>query len=60
MRYSIAPGVELSGTLRVTGFGPPFTFEGAVTVGGRLAAPGVLGLTTRGTLAGTLGGQLVG
>jgi pimeloyl-ACP methyl ester carboxylesterase len=60
VRYSIAPGVELSGTLRVTGFGPPYTFEGAVTVSGKLAAPGVLGLSTRGTLAGTLGGQLVG
>jgi pimeloyl-ACP methyl ester carboxylesterase len=60
VRYSIAAGVELSGTLRVTGFGPPYTFEGAVTVGGKQAAAGVLGYTTRGTLAGTLGGQLVG
>ncbi len=60
VRYSIASGVELSGTLRVTGFGPPFTFEGALTVGGKMAAPGLLGLNTRGTLAGTLGGQLVG
>ena len=60
VRYSIAPGVEVSGTVRVTGFGPPFTFEGAVTVGGKMAAPGLLGFSSRGTLAGTLGGELVG
>jgi hypothetical protein len=58
-RYSIVPGVQLSGTVDVTGFGPPFTFEGAVIVGGPRAASGLLGLVG-GSLAGTLDGALAG
>ncbi len=58
-RYSIAPGVQLSGTIDVTGFGPPFTFEGVVTVGGARAASGLLGVVG-GTLAGTLDGAFAG
>jgi pimeloyl-ACP methyl ester carboxylesterase len=58
-RYSIVPGVQLSGTVDVTGLGPPFAFEGVVTVGGKRAASGLLGLVGGG-LAGTLDGTLAG
>jgi hypothetical protein len=58
-RYSITPGVEVSGRIRFTEFGPPLEFDGLVEVTGRLAATGLLGL--QGTrLSGTLGGVLVG
>jgi pimeloyl-ACP methyl ester carboxylesterase len=58
VRYSIAPGVALSGKLRITKFGPPITFQGALTVTGASAASGVLGLSG-GRLGGTLGGRIV-
>ena len=58
-RYSITRGIEVSGDVAVTGFGPPFTFDGVLTVGGALAAPGLLGYED-GTLGGTLGGEIVG
>jgi len=58
--YGIAPGVSLSGSVRITkDSGLPLTFEGAVTVRGASAAGGVLGLV-RGSLKGTLGGKSVG
>jgi hypothetical protein len=59
VRYSIAPGVEVSGRLRVTGFGPPLQFDGVVTVGGTGGAHGVLGVTGS-RIGGTLDGQIVG
>jgi pimeloyl-ACP methyl ester carboxylesterase len=59
VRYSITPGIEVSGVVRFTDFGPPLEFDGIVEVGGRLAASGLLGLS-KGRLAGTLGGVLVG
>jgi pimeloyl-ACP methyl ester carboxylesterase len=58
VRYSITPGIELSGKIRFTDFGPPLEFDGVVKVGGKLAAAGLLGLS-KGSLAGTLGGELV-
>ena len=57
--YSIAPGVSVSGSLRLTTYGPPLAFQGLVTVGGRSAAQGSLGLVG-GSLRGTLGGKRVG
>jgi pimeloyl-ACP methyl ester carboxylesterase len=57
--YSIAPGVTVSGSLRQTSTGPPLAFEGLLTVGGRSAAQGSLGLVD-GSLRGTLGGKRVG
>ncbi len=57
--YADARGVTLSGTFSIRKTGPPFLFQGAVTVGGAAAAHGVLGVT--GTSArGTLGGVAVG
>jgi pimeloyl-ACP methyl ester carboxylesterase len=59
LRYSIARGVWLSGTLRVTRTDLPFVFQGTVTVGGPAASAGVLGLSGT-SLRGTLGGRIVG
>jgi pimeloyl-ACP methyl ester carboxylesterase len=58
-RYAIAPGVELSGSIKLTKTQLPLVFEGTVKVGGASAAPGLLGLTEK-SLRGTLGGRLVG
>ncbi len=58
-RYSIAPGIEVSGTLSIAKAGFPLTFGGFVTVSGKRAASGILGLNGS-SLAGTLGGVLVG
>jgi pimeloyl-ACP methyl ester carboxylesterase len=57
--YSIAPGVTVSGTVTVTSSGPPSTFQGLLTIGGRAAAAGTLGLVGD-SLKGTLGGRRVG
>jgi pimeloyl-ACP methyl ester carboxylesterase len=57
--YSVAHGVTLTGKVRIAKSGPPFVFEGILTVAGPAAAHGVLGLKN-GTLRGTLGGKLVG
>ena len=59
VRYSIAPGVELTGKIRAVKFGPPFEFDGVVTVGGTVAAHGLLGINGD-KAGGTLDGQLVG
>lgn len=59
VKYSIARGVTLSGTLKLTMLGPPLVFDGVVTVGGADASSGVLGLSGS-SLRGTLGGRLVG
>jgi len=59
VRYSIARGVTVSGTLKIAKSGPPLVFQGTFTVGGAGAATGVLGL--QGTvLRGALGGRLFG
>jgi pimeloyl-ACP methyl ester carboxylesterase len=59
VRYSISPGVELSGQIKLTKTRLPLVFEGTVKVGGASAAAGLLGLTEN-SLRGTLGGRLVG
>ena len=58
-RYSISPGIEVSGTLDIAKSGFPLTFAGFVTVTGKRAATGILGLNGS-SLSGTLGGVLVG
>jgi pimeloyl-ACP methyl ester carboxylesterase len=57
--YSLERGVTVSGTLTLKKTGPPLVFQGPVTVGGRLAAHGLLGLNGS-SLRGTLGGTSVG
>jgi pimeloyl-ACP methyl ester carboxylesterase len=59
VRYSISPGVELTGSIKLTKTQLPLVFEGTVRVGGASAAAGLLGLTET-SLRGTLGGRLVG
>ena len=59
VRYSIARGVELTGSIKLTKTQLPLVFEGTVRVGGASAAAGLLGLTET-SLRGTLGGRLVG
>src|SRR6478672_649535 len=55
--YSVARGVTVSGTIRITKVGPPLDFQGLVTVAGAGASGGVLGLRG-GVLRGTLGGKI--
>ena len=59
VRYSIAPGVELSGKIRFVKFGPPLEFDGTLTVGGSGAVHGLLGFSGD-KIGGTLDGQIVG
>ena len=59
VRYSIARGVTLNGTIKLTNDRAPFAFQGLITVAGSAAAGGILGLTG-GSLRGTLGGRPVG
>ena len=58
-RYSIAPGVTVTGKLRLTNTNLPLGFQGTLTVGGRAAATGILGVNGSSVL-GTLGGRIVG
>lgn len=58
-RYSAAPGVTLTGKLRLSSTNLPLKFQGTVTVSGASAANGILGLDGS-SLRGTLGGRLVG
>jgi pimeloyl-ACP methyl ester carboxylesterase len=58
-RYSIEPGVTLTGEVVLRDVGPPLSFRGRVTVGGRAASPGLLELGRDGTLQGMLGGRSV-
>jgi len=52
--------VTLSGKIRLTSSTTlPFGFQGTLTVGGRSAATGILGLNGT-SLRGTLGGRIVG
>ena len=45
LRYSITPGVTLTGLVTLTKFGPPLAFKGVVIVDGRAAAHGILKLS---------------
>jgi TAP-like protein len=58
--YGIAPGIAISGSVKISKNSPlPLTFDGAITVGGRAASSGVLGLV-KNSLRGTLAGKVVG
>jgi pimeloyl-ACP methyl ester carboxylesterase len=58
-RYTAAHGVSVSGTIKIAKSGPPFEFQGFLTVSGPAAAGGVLGLKGN-ALHGTLGSAIVG
>ena len=57
VNYSIAHGIAVSGTVKITKAGPPLVFQGTFTISGAGAATGVLGLQS-GALRGALGGRL--
>lgn len=59
VNYSVESGVSVSGTLAFTKLGLPLAFGGTLTVGGKLAARGIVGLSGS-SLKGTLGGRIVG
>jgi hypothetical protein len=57
-RYSLEPGVELTGEIELRDAGPPLSFRGLVSVGGAGASAGVVSLRRDG-LVGELAGRLV-
>ena len=57
-RYSIAPGIQVSGRLRSPGQNFPLAFNGTVKVSGRNAASGTLRVSGK-TVSGVLGGRRV-
>jgi hypothetical protein len=59
LRYSITPGVTVTGLVVLDGLELPLGFAGSLIVGGKTAAPGVLRLS-HGSLRGELGGRVVG
>jgi pimeloyl-ACP methyl ester carboxylesterase len=58
-RYSIAPGVFVSGKLTLADIGPPSTYKGKVRVSGPAAVGGTLTFTAKNRVTGTLGGRRV-
>jgi hypothetical protein len=58
-RYADAPGVLVSGKLKLADVGPPSTFSGTVKVSGSAAVAGTLKVAKNGRLTGTLGGRRV-
>ncbi len=58
-RYSIAPGVVVSGRILFVDVGPPSTYKGTITVSGSAAVAGRLTINKAGRIAGTLGGRRV-
>jgi pimeloyl-ACP methyl ester carboxylesterase len=58
-RYSLAPGVLISGTMKFVDIGPPSTYKGTLKVSGSAAVAGTLKIAKNGKIAGTLGGRPV-
>jgi len=58
-RYSLVPGVLVSGKVTFVDIGPPSTYKGTVKVSGSAAVAGTLKIAKSGKLAGTLGGHRV-
>jgi pimeloyl-ACP methyl ester carboxylesterase len=59
VKYQLARGVTINGTLTLKKLGPPVQFQGAVVVGGPAAAHGVLSVSGA-TVGGSLNGRAVG
>jgi pimeloyl-ACP methyl ester carboxylesterase len=57
--YSIVHGVTLTGKLQLTKLGLPLNFAGTLSVAGKGAAAGIIGVSGS-SIRGTLGGVLVG
>jgi len=58
-RYSLAPGVLLTGKLTIADIGPPSTYKGTVKVSGSGAVAGTLKVARNGKISGFLGGRKV-
>jgi hypothetical protein len=58
-RYSIAPGVFVSGKLTLADLGPPSTYQGTIRVAGSATVAGTLKFTKKNRVTGTLGGRRV-
>ena len=58
-RYSLAPGVLVSGKLTLADIGPPSTYTGTVKVSGSAAVAGTLKVAKNGKISGRLGGRKV-
>jgi hypothetical protein len=58
-RYTLFPGVQVSGTVHMGDDGPPLVFAGAITFGGAGAAAGDALLRESGKLEGRFAGRLV-
>ena len=58
-RYSLAPGVLLTGKITLANIGPPTTFKGTVKVSGSAAVAGTLKVAKNGRISGVLGGRKV-
>jgi hypothetical protein len=58
-RYSLAPGLQLTGKITLADIGPPTTFKGTVKVSGSAAVAGTLKVAKNGTISGVLGGRKV-
>jgi pimeloyl-ACP methyl ester carboxylesterase len=58
-RYSLAPGVEVSGKINFATVGPPLTYTGTIRVAGSAAVSGTLKVVKTGKVTGTLGGRHV-
>ncbi len=58
-RYSLAPGVSVSGKITLVAFGPPSTYRGTVRIAGSAAVGGTLTIAKTGKISGTLGGHRI-
>jgi pimeloyl-ACP methyl ester carboxylesterase len=58
-RYSLAPGVLVSGKISLVDIGPPSTYRGTVRVSGSAAVAGTVTIAKNGRISGRLGGQKV-
>ena len=58
-RYSLAPGVLVTGKVRLADIGPPSTYTGTVKVSGSAAVAGTLKIAKNGRITGRLGGRTV-
>jgi hypothetical protein len=59
VRYSLAPGIAVTGKINFSTVGPPTTYKGTVRVSGAAAVAGKLTITKTGKISGTLGGRRV-
>jgi pimeloyl-ACP methyl ester carboxylesterase len=58
-RYSLAPGIVVSGRITLADIGPPTTYAGTVRVAGSAAVAGHLTINKNGRISGTLGERRV-